>query len=286
VGVNSTGPSFVDYDNDGDLDIYVSTEAHLKGHGNRLFENDGTARFANVAVDRGVDNGSGLARGASWGDIDNDGDMDLAVSNMPSSDRSRAQVPMTVYRNLLIETGAPNFDNITRSAGFLRKGNKKDAEIGGITDTGAGVAWGDYNNDGFVDLYWKGPDYDIDNVLFRNNGDGSFTDVTEESGAGILGRVLKANSQGSPNWTDVDQDGFVDLLVTNEGEKKVLLRNRGDGTFEDITRNRKPPSGQVFLNPGNANGACIADIDNDGDMVCHQSHLLQHGETGKYRTAQ
>ncbi len=266
VAVNSTGPTFVDYDNDGDLDIYVPTEAHLEGHGNRLFENDGTARFTNVAVDRGVDNGSGLARGASWGDIDNDGDMDLAVSNMPTSDPRRDQVPMTVYKNLLTESGKANFVNITRGAGFLRAGNEKDAKIGGITDTGAGVAWGDYNNDGFVDLYWKGPDYDVDNVLFRNNGDGSFTDVTEESGAGILGRVLKANSQGSPNWTDIDQDGFIDLLVTNEGEKKVLLRNKGDGTFEDITRSRKPPSGQVFLNPGNANGACIGDIDNDGDM--------------------
>ena len=65
---------------------------------------------------------------------------------------------------------------------------------------------------------------------------------------------------------DVDQDGFIDLLVTNEGEQKVLLRNKGDGTFEDITRSRKPPSGLVFLNPGNANGACIGDLDNDGDM--------------------
>ena len=266
LAVNSTGPTFVDYDNDGDLDIYVPTEAHLVGHGNRLFENDGFARFTDVAAAVGVDNGMGLARGASWGDIDNDGDMDVAISNMPTSTPGREQVPLTVYRNLLIETGEPNFENITRSAGFLRKGNAKDARVGGVSDTGAGVAWGDYNNDGFLDLYWKGPDYDIDNVLFRNNGDGSFTDVTEESGAGIIGRVKKANSQGSPNWTDVDQDGLIDLLVTNEGEQKVLLRNNGDGTFEDITRNRKPPSGLVFLNPGNANGACIGDLDNDGDM--------------------
>jgi hypothetical protein len=289
LAVNSTGPTFVDYDNDGDLDIYVPTEAHLEGHGNRLFENDGSGKFTDVAVARGVDNGLGLARGASWGDIDNDGDMDVAISNMPTNNRKLKQVPMTVYKNLLVETGQPDFKDITRSAGFLRDGNEHDAEVGGITDTGAGVAWGDYNNDGFLDLYWKGPDYDVDNVLFRNNGDGSFSDATAASGAGILGRVLKANSQGSPNWTDVDQDGLIDLLVTNEGEQKVLLRNKGDGTFEDITRSRRPPSGLVFLNPGNANGACIGDIDNDGDMdfflpTADQANRLftsQLAETGK-----
>ncbi len=90
--------------------------------------------------------------------------------------------------------------------------------------------------------------------------------MTKESGAGIIGRVLKANAQGSPNWTDVDQDGLIDLLVTNEGDRKVLLLNKGDGTFEDITANRRPPTGLPFMNPGNANGACVGDIDNDGDM--------------------
>ena len=70
LAVNSTGPTFVDYDNDGDLDIYVPTEAHLEGHGNRLFEKDGSGKFTDVAVERGIDNGLGLARGASWGDID------------------------------------------------------------------------------------------------------------------------------------------------------------------------------------------------------------------------
>ena len=196
VAVNSTGPTFVDYDNDGDLDIYVPTEAHLDGHDNRLFENDGHAKFTNVAVARGVDNRGGLARGASWGDIDNDGDMDLAVANMPPSAPGAVQVPMTVYKNLLIETGKPDFTNITRGAGFLRNDNEEDAKIGGVTDTGAGVAWADYNNDGFVDLYWKGPDYDVDNVLFRNNGDGSFSDVTEAASAGILGRVKKGKFAG------------------------------------------------------------------------------------------
>ena len=275
-GVNSTGPAFADYDNDGDLDIYVPTEAHRPGHDNRLWENDGNGHFENVAPDRGVDNAGGLARGASWGDYDNDGDLDLAVSNMPpGNERGRSHVPTTLYRNMLKETGKPEFEDVTRLAGVMRNGNEKDARIGGLSDTGAGVAWADYDNDGYLDLLWKCADYDIDVALFRNNGDGTFADVTEKAGVGIIDTVLEANSQGAPNWTDVDQDGLIDLLITNEGDANVLLRNAGDGTFADITRSRAPPTGLAFINPGNANGACIGDIDNDTDMDVYLPHADQ-----------
>ena len=266
VGVNSTGPTFVDYDNDGDIDIYIPTEAHLEGHGNRLLENDGQGGFTDVAAKWGVDNGRGLARGATWGDIDNDGDADMVVANMPTNNRGVEQVPHTAYKNQLIETGEPTFTNITAAAGLVRAGNAADQEIGGVFDTGAGVGWADYNNDGFLDLYVKLPDYDIDNVLFRNNGDGTFTDVTEASGTGITDKVMKSNAQGSPNWTDFNQDGWIDLLVTNEGEQNIVFLNNQDGTFTDVTRNRQPPRALALLNPGNANGACLGDIDNDGDM--------------------
>lgn len=289
LGVNSTGPTFVDYDQDGDLDIYVPTEAHLDGHSNRLFENDGSGEFRNVAEERAVDNGRGLARGASWGDIDNDGDMDMVVANMPSNNRSLKQVPHTAYKNLLVEAGKANFENITVSAGLLRAGSENDVKAGGISVTGAGVAWGDYDNDSYLDLYVKLPDYDVDNVLFRNMGDGTFVDVTEKSGAGIFGKVLKANAQGSPNWTDFNQDGWLDLLVTLEGDRNIVFLNNGDGTFTDITQNRKPPRALALLNPGDANGACIGDIDNDGDMdiflpTADQANRLvisRFAETGK-----
>ncbi len=265
LAVNSSGPSFVDYDNDGDIDIYVVTEYHGKNQGNRLFENDGSGKFTDVALLRGVDNQTGLGRGASWGDYDNDGDMDMAVSNMPPTDRSKP-VPTTLYKNMLIETGEPNFQDVTRKANLMRAGNINDQKIGGVGNTSGGVAWADYDNDGDLDLFWKCAEYDVDNALFRNNGDGTFTDVTKEAGVGILDVVIEANSQGSPNWTDVNLDGWIDLLVTNEGDKKILFLNQGDSTFKNITDSFKPPSASVFLNPGNANGACIGDIDNDGDM--------------------
>ena len=265
VAVNSSGPSFIDYDNDGDIDIYVNTEYHGENQGNRLFENDGSGYFIDVAVERGVDNKYALGRGASCGDYDNDGDMDLIVSNLPSSGGTKIP-PTTLFKNLLIETGSANFRNATIESNLFRANVKEDREIGGIGNTGAGVAWADYDNDGDLDLYWKCADYDIDNALFRNNGDGTFTDVTEEAGAGIIDLVAEAGSQGSPNWTDVNQDGWIDLLVTNEGSEKILFLNQENGTFKNITRSFRAPSGTVFLNPGNANGACIGDIDNDGDM--------------------
>ena len=263
--VNASGPTFIDYDNDGDIDIYVVTEYHGEGQGNRLFENQGDRMFVDVAELRGVDNDNALGRGASWGDYDNDGDMDLAISNLPPTDRS-THIPTTLYKNLLKETGEPNFQNVTREAQLFRKGNENDLDIGGIGNTGAGIAWADYDNDGDLDLYWKCADFDVENALFRNNGDGTFTDVTEETGTGVLEFVLEANSQGAPSWTDVNHDGYVDLLVTNEGDKKILFLNDQEGSFKNITSSFRPPSGVVFLNPGNANGACIGDIDNDGDM--------------------
>jgi len=263
--VNASGPTFIDYDDDGDIDIYVVTEYHGEGQGNRLFENQGNRMFIDVAELRGVDNDNALGRGASWGDYDNDGDMDLAISNLPPTDRS-THIPTTLYKNLLKETGEPNFQNVTREAQLFRKGNDNDRKIGGIGNTGAGIAWADYDNDGDLDLYWKSADFDVENALFRNNGDGTFADVTEETGTGVLEFVLEANSQGAPSWTDVNLDGYVDLLVTNEGDKKILFLNDQEGSFKNITTSFRPPSGVVFLNPGNANGACIGDIDNDGDM--------------------
>lgn len=264
--VNSTGPAFADYDNDGDLDIYIPAEALAAGINNRLWENDGTGRFTNVAEQRGVANHGSFSRGASWGDFDGDGDQDLAVSNMPPGQDRSNHVPTTVYRNLLVETGVANFENVTRAARIMRKGNAEDQRIGGIGNTGAGLAWGDYDNDGDLDLFWKCADYDVENALFENLGDGTFQDVTAKSGVAIQGKVLEANSQGSPNWTDINNDGWIDLLITNEGDANVLLLNNKDGTFSDITTNRRGPNGFAFLNPGNANGACIGDIDNDSDL--------------------
>ena len=266
LAVNSTGPTFGDYDNDGDLDLFVPVEDLAPGLTDRLFENDGAGVFRDVAAERGVQNPGSLNRGAVFCDFDNDGDLDLLAANMPPGQAREKHVPTTLFRNQLKETGAPRFENVTRVAGLMRAGNANDEKIGGIGDTAGGVGCADYDRDGDLDIYWKNADGDIENALFRNEGNWTFADVTAASGAAVQSKLRESNAQGSPNWTDFDQDGWIDLLVTNERDSKILLRNKGDGTFEDITRSRRPPSGIPFLNPGYAQGACIADFDNDGDM--------------------
>ena len=264
--VNSTGPAFGDYDRDGDLDIFVPVEDLAPGLADRLFENDGRGVFRDVAAERGVQNPGSLSRGAVFCDLDNDGDPDLLSATMPPGQAKQRHVPTTLYRNMLRESGTARFEDVTRAAGLMRSGNANDQQIGGIGDTGAGVGCADYDRDGDLDVFWKNADGDIENALFRNEGGWRFVDVTEAAGVAVQAKLKESNAQGSPNWIDFDQDGWVDLLITNERDSKILLRNKGDGTFEDVTRARRPPNGIPFINPGYAQGACIADFDNDGDM--------------------
>jgi hypothetical protein len=264
--VNSTGPTFGDYDLDGDLDIFVPVEDLAPGLHDRLFENQGDGRFVDVSTLRGVDNPGSFSRGAVFCDLDNDGDADLVSATMPPGQSRQRHIPTTLFRNLLREQGEPNFIDVTRESGLMRAGNAEDEKIGGMGDTAGGVGCADYDRDGDLDIFWKNADGEIENALFRNEGNWQFLDVTNTSGVAVQEKLKDSNAQGSPNWVDFDQDGWPDLLITNEGDRKLLLRNLGDGQFEDITLARRAPNALPLLNPGYAQGACIADFDHDGDM--------------------
>ena len=269
AGLDGAGVAFNDYDGDGDADIYITNNDSgtlgLDFH-NRLWENDGRGYFTDVAEARGVTNKGGLGRGISLGDYDLDGDDDLVVANMQSGVRDGYDPPVTLYRNLLADTGEPTFEDVTGEAGLIREGVSDDQSNKGVTATSGGVGFGDYDGDGWLDLLWRSADYDVDQALFRNKGSGAFEDSTEAAGVLLLESVKEANSQGSPGWFDFDFDGDLDLLSPNEGGPNVLFLNQGEGKFADITRSRRPPSGWAFLNPGNANGVCLGDVDNDGDI--------------------
>lgn len=220
----SVGVAWGDYDNDGNLDIYVVN----LGQANSLYKNNGRGAFRDIASDAGVDD-SGDGVGCAWADFDNDGDLDLFVSNRPGPNR--------LYRN----NGDSTFTDIADSAG-----------LSDPSGNGESVAWADYDNDGLIDLYMV--NYFQPNRLYANNGDGTFRDIADSAGVGDVGR-----GEGVA-WADFDNDGDQDVLVVNYGGSNVLYSNNGDGTFGDITDS----AGVGGI--ANSLGIAWGDYDNDGDL--------------------
>ena len=230
-----SGVVFFDYDTDGDADLYFvnsggipqarqdTQQARL---GNVLYRNEGDGRFIDVTEISGTgDTGYGMA--AAAGDIDNDGDADLYVANFGED---------TLYRN----NGDGTFTDITKAAGI-------DNDLWGIA-----AIYLDFDVDGDLDIFvvnylvyelsmpvttFKGivgyghpRSYEgTPDVLYRNNGDGTFTNITETAGVTnpTEGRGMAAVA------CDYDNDGFPDIYVTNDTNRNFLYRNNGDGTFTD-----------------------------------------------------
>ena len=229
---NGEGTAWADYDNDGDLDLYLANW----GQANRLFRNDGGYVFVDVAPGTPLaDTGNGV--GVAWGDYDNDGDLDLYLANDGQANK--------LFRN----DGGGVF---------------ADATVAPLGDTGnsTGVAWGDYDNDGDFDLYFA--NYGQANKLLRNNGGGSFSDVTTSS----LGN--SDNGMGVA-WGDYDNDGDLDLYLANDGQANKLLRNDGGGVFTDV-------SGNPLDDTGNGTGVAWGDLDNDGYL---DIYLVRKGQPNK-----
>ncbi len=184
---------FVDLDNDGDLDLFLGrfTGANL------LYRNDGDGTFTDVSA--GTDLGKHFVVVATAGDYDNDGDLDLYLGRYLDP---RINLPTTLFytrnsegNSLLRNDGGLRFTDVTAEAGV---------RDGGLS---LGVTWGDYDEDGDVDLYVAN-DFGR-NALLRNEGDGTFSDVAAESDAVDFGFGMSAS------FGDVDNDGDLDLYVSN-----------------------------------------------------------------------
>ncbi|MDZ7260784.1 MAG: FG-GAP-like repeat-containing protein [candidate division KSB1 bacterium] len=220
-----SGTAFGDFNNDGFQDFYI---AYRFGK-NALFMNKGDGTFANITHDAWV-GFEGWTTGVSWADFNNDGYLDLYICNH--------NVPNLLYQN---RGNGISFADVTTQAG-----------VGCNLNSYFGV-WGDYNNDGFVDIYVVNFEVGESNILYQNNGDGTFTDVTNI--AGVDG-YPQAKSRGVA-WGDYNNDGFLDLFVNNQGED-VLYRNNKDGTFTDVTREAG------IYDSGNGYGCGWGDYNNDG----------------------
>ena len=230
----SAGLALFDYDGDGLIDIYFLNGAPLPGADesslstNALYRNEGNWRFRDVSSEAGVaDSGYGL--GVTAGDYDNDGDIDLYLDNYG---------PNVLYEN----NGDGTFRDVTKAAG-VGNGNK----------VGAGTCFLDIDGDGDLDLYtsnyvdftfenhvpctisglpaYAGPLYydPVPDTLYRNNGDGTFTDVSEESGI-----ASQAGSGMGMVCADYDNDGDTDIFVCNDSRRNFFFRNDGNGRFEEV----------------------------------------------------
>ena len=270
-----SGAAWGDYDGDGWLDLYVVNlvgPLDLSPAGvdasparSHLYHNQRDGTFRELAEEAGVAfRGWGMA--AAWGDYDGDGHLDLVVTAYGSN---------ILYRN----RGDGMFVDVTREAG-----------LHGPEGFWSGASWADYDRDGDLDLYITGyvryepavalgtsRQYDVDvppalnpsafaperNLLYRNEGDGTFTEVAEAAGvAGDLGRSLSAA------WSDLDEDGWPDLYISNDVSDNVLYHNRGDGTFGDVSH------GALVADYRGAMGLAIGDWNGDGDMDIFVSHWI------------
>jgi len=166
-------------------------------------------RFTDVAMPAGID-AVGEAGGVIMDDFDNDGFLDVIISNADPCDT------LHYYHN----NGDGSFSDWTAKSGLA-------AQPGALN-----IIQTDYNNDGWLDLFVMrgGWDLPMHNSLLRNNGDGTFTDVTAPSG--LDSGAFRTHSAA---WADFDNDGFLDVFIGHEDGPSQLFRNKGDGTFEDVS---------------------------------------------------
>jgi hypothetical protein len=198
---NSRGAAWADIDNDNLYDLYVCNVSSP----NYLYRNLGGGAFASEAAARGVGLNA-VSEGACFGDYDNDGDPDLYVTTVGNND--------VLYANQFIETGTPDFINVTAAAE--------------ITDVASGrtANWVDVNRDGFLDLF-------VANVeggsckLWINDQDGTFTDATSTYGLAVNGVITSC-------WADLDSDGDDDVFLGVNAAPSMLFENQG-GVFADVT---------------------------------------------------
>jgi hypothetical protein len=259
-----TGVAVGDFDNDGHPDLYVTALG-----ANILYRNNGDGTFGDVTTTAGVAGPADeWSTSTGFFDYDRDGDLDLYVANYLDYRLSsnpycgyRKQgyrmycnptmfdgVPDRLYRN----NGNGTFTDVARAAGIANPAGK-----------GLGVTFCDFDRDGDQDIYVANDM--VRNFLYRNNGDGTFTDVAYGAGVGFDGNGKPQAGMGT-DCADYNGDGLPDIFVTNFSEElNTLYENRGSGVFEDITEKAGLGSGFVPLGFGTK----FFDADNDGDLDLH-----------------
>ncbi|MGI8891022.1 MAG: CRTAC1 family protein [Chthoniobacterales bacterium] len=289
------GSAWVDFDNDGDLDLHVTIGASrgksLGTKQDELYVYEGNNQFVQEAEEANITNTYGRARSTAWADYDHDGNLDALLGNLKTdlvlyhNNGDGTFTDATVAAGLAglkyVEVTFADYDNDgfpdifctdvmkNNPAHDLLMRNNGDGTFTDVTSqagiqaltNGRSVAWGDFNNDGKLDLFVsRGTDFGLKQTLYQNNGNGTFTDVTDSAGLGAV------SNDRAAAWGDFDNDGYLDLYVVNSGSDpdgkgpNYLFRNKHDGTFADVAAN----AGVQALVSSRGRGAAWADYDEDG----------------------
>jgi len=280
IETNGCGVAFVDYDNDGWVDLFTLSGTRLTGipagrePTNRLYRNKGNGTFVDMTDKAGLRH-SGWASSVCVGDYDNDNNEDLFITYWGKN---------VLYKN----NGNGTFSDVTQKAGLSA----------GATRWGSGCTFIDYDRDGKLDLFvanylkfdiantpepgkganctWKGIPVNCGpkglptdtNLLYHNNGDGTFTDVSESSG------IAKVQGRYSMTATtlDFDRDGWTDIYVACDSSASTLYRNNHDGTFTDVA----VEAGCAYSEDGQAQagmGVATGDYNGDGLIDIFKTHF-------------
>jgi hypothetical protein len=274
-----------DYDNDGNDDLFVTYWGD-----NALYRNNGDGTFADVSKRAGITTAGGtLPRwntGCAFLDYDRDGWLDLFVANYIDFDRKAAPVPESgtcLYKGLKVACGPPGLPggkNIlfrNNRDGTFRDVSKEAGILKTPGTYGLGVVVGDFDNDGWPDIYVANDS--TSSALYRNNHDGTFTDIGIEAGVAYSADGKSQAGMGV-SAADYDGDGLLDIVKTNfAGDTSSLYRNTGANVFEDMTFQSGLGRNTRFLGWG----AAFADFDNDGrpDILLANGHVYPEvGESG------
>ena len=274
-----------DYDGDGWEDLYV-----VRGDigPNLLFRNAQDGTFEEVGFKAGIALTDTFGSGPTFVDIDGDGLLDLFVGGIRKFPRlflfensAKETSRKTTFQNhlsfkndtlhnlsffgtdkllpkIFINRGDGTFQDVTLSSGLGSEKNTFFDALAGVRSKSStfSAAFGDYDLDGDLDMFlahWT--TFESDFYLWKNNGEGKFSDVSKESN---LSGFLRSSSSFTPNFADINSDGWPDILIAGDfGTSRVFLNN-GDGTFSNITSD--------VISDENGMGASVADYDNDGDL--------------------
>lgn len=278
---SAQGPTWGDYDGDGDDDLLLCVDSNGAA---RLFQNDGTGVFSE-RLEAFASSSLLESNAAAWFDYDRDGDLDVFFGAYAQPSRLFRNEGGSSFANVsaLLSTNDSEFDNVFALAvgDFIKNGYADIFHAVMSNTAGYNRLWAntptgfsdaivaplstrlsprsanaiDFDNDGHLDLFLCRAGAGVPSVLYRNNGDGSWTDIAS---GGPLANTGKTGRGAA--WGDLDNDGDLDVVLANYGQENLLARNEGNGRFEQITG--------TPINTGVIDAVCpvLLDYDNDGDL--------------------